>query len=218
MLFVLLYLNTNSSFFYFLKTTLTTLPIGKQHILAAWDYVLYFSSFERVLCCCTRNVVGLCCLCCCKFRLLDYAFFEVLGEVHTCLLCSVISSHLLHIGLYHQLHQLLEASLGWVPAQCLLCFGWVTPQVHHIRWTVEVRTHLNQGLTHQVPRTCYADTFLIGTFATELQGDTHLFERQVAELAHRVLLACSYHEVLWRLVLQYQPHALHIVLGISPVA
>jgi hypothetical protein len=35
--------NTNPSFIYFLKTTLTTLPLGKQHILAAWDYVLYFS-------------------------------------------------------------------------------------------------------------------------------------------------------------------------------
>ena len=27
----------------FKKTTLTTLPLGKQHILAAWDYVLSFS-------------------------------------------------------------------------------------------------------------------------------------------------------------------------------
>ena len=44
--FMLLYLNTNPSFFYFLKTTLTTLPLGKQHILAAWDYVLYFSSLS----------------------------------------------------------------------------------------------------------------------------------------------------------------------------
>jgi hypothetical protein len=38
--------NTNPSFIYFLKTTLTTLPLGKQHILAAWDYVLYFSSLS----------------------------------------------------------------------------------------------------------------------------------------------------------------------------
>ena len=82
--------------FFFYNYNFNNYSVGKQHIPTDWKYT-FFSSFERVLCCCTRNVVGLCCLCCCKFRLLDYAFFEVLGEVHAGLLRRMIGSDLLHI-------------------------------------------------------------------------------------------------------------------------
>ena len=43
-------------------------------------------------------------------------------------------------------------------------------------------------------------------------------ECQLTELAHRVLHTSSDYEVLGSLVLQDEPHTLHVVLGISPVA
>ncbi len=43
-------------------------------------------------------------------------------------------------------------------------------------------------------------------------------EGQLAELTHGVLLTGGDDEILRLVVLQNQPHALHIVLGIAPVA
>ena len=40
----------------------------------------------------------------------------------------------------------------------------------------------------------------------------------MAELAHAVLLSCSDYEVLRLLLLENEPHALHVVLCITPVA
>ena len=51
-----------------------------------------------------------------------------------------------------------------------------------------------------------------------MQGDTHLAECQIAELTHRVLHACGDDKVLRLVVLQNQPHTLHIVFGIAPIA
>ena len=45
-----------------------------------------------------------------------------------------------------------------------------------------------------------------------------MMESQLGELSYRVLHAGGNHEVLWLLSLKDEPHTLHIVLGIAPVA
>ena len=62
------------------------------------------------------------------------------------------------------------------------------------------------------------DALLVGTFAFELQFDAYALEGVVAELADRVLNAGGDDEVLGLLLLQDEPHALHVVLGVAPVA
>ena len=43
-------------------------------------------------------------------------------------------------------------------------------------------------------------------------------ESQCGEVAHRVLFTCGDYEILGSVMLQYEPHALHIIPGVSPVA
>ena len=61
------------------------------------------------------------------------------------------------------------------------------------------------------------DALFVHALAHKFQLDADIVEGQLAELAHGVLLASSDHEVLGGLVLQNQPHALDIILGIAPV-
>jgi len=63
----------------------------------------------------------------------------------------------------------------------------------------------------------FNNTYFIKTFALEFELYAGVFEGQVGELADTVLHAGGDDEVLGLVVLQDQPHALHIVLGIAPV-
>ena len=45
-----------------------------------------------------------------------------------------------------------------------------------------------------------------------------MVEGELGELTHRVLHACRNNEVFRFLLLEDEPHALYVVLGITPVA
>ena len=62
----------------------------------------------------------------------------------------------------------------------------------------------------------YSD--FVDAFAFPTQSDSGMLECQRSELTYSMLHAGSDDEIFGSLVLQYQPHALHIILGISPVA
>ena len=51
----------------------------------------------------------------------------------------------------------------------------------------------------------------------KFQLDAHMTESKPAELTDGMLLSCGNHEIFRLVVLEYQPHALHIVFGITPV-
>lgn len=147
------------------------------------------------------------------FLLFYDALFEVLGQIRADLLIGPLDGHLRHIGIDHNLYQLLEARLHRVPAQLGLRLRRVAPEVHDIRRTVEILRDLNQHTTRGL---VYA--LLVGTLAHELQLDAHVLEGQVAEFTHGVLHARGNNKILGFLVLQDQPHALDVILRIAPVA
>ena len=66
-------------------------------------------------------------------------------------------------------------------------------------------------------RSGHTDALLVSTLALERKLYPDIPERKLAELTHRVLHPGRYHEVLRTIMLQDQPHALHIVLRITPV-
>lgn len=147
------------------------------------------------------------------FLLFYDALFEVLGQVRADLLIGPLDSHLRHIGIDHNLYQLLEACLHRIPTQLGLRLRRVAPEVHYIRRAVEVLRDLDQ---HTARGLVYA--LLVGTLTHKLQLDAHVFEGQVAEFTHGVLHARGNDEILGFLVLQDQPHALDVILRIAPVA
>ena len=49
----------------------------------------------------------------------------------------MVGSNLLHVMTYHDFYQLLKRCCLWVPAEFVLCFGWVAPEVDDIGWTIE---------------------------------------------------------------------------------
>ena len=120
--------------------------------------------------------------------------------------------------LYHQLDKLLEAGLGRIPAQFGFGFGGITPEVHHIRRTVEIFAHGHNRLANKLLGTFHNNTLLINTLALKLQFNTCMFESQLGELADGVLHAGGNDKVLGLVVLENEPHTFYIVLGIAPVA
>ncbi len=53
--------------------------------------------------------------------LLNHALLEELGQIGAHDRSHVVSSHLLHVMLYHDLYKLLEGRLLWIPTQLTLC-------------------------------------------------------------------------------------------------
>ena len=152
-------------------------------------------------------------------RLLDDALFEEFGKVHLADFgCGIFGRYLCHIVLHHELYELLEGGSLWVPAEFALCLGWVAPEVDYIGWTIEIFADLDELLADECLRSGNAYAYLIEAFATELKGNACVLESEVGELTNRVLHACGNDEIFWGLVLEDEPHALNIVLGITPVA
>ena len=90
--------------------------------------------------------------------------------------------------------------------------GGVAPQVHHVGGAVKVGADL-----HQHPAGGLVNALFLQPFTLEFQLDARIVEGQPAEIPHAVLYAGGDHKILRFLVLQDQPHALHIILGIAPV-
>lgn len=118
----------------------------------------------------------------------------------------------LHIMVYHDPHQFLEAGLGGIPAQLLLRLGRVAPQVDHIRQAVEVGADLDQDAAGGL-----VDALFLHALALPFQLDPGIVEGQGGKLPDAVLHPCRDHEIFRLVVLEDQPHTLHIVLGVTPV-
>ncbi len=113
----------------------------------------------------------------------------------------------------HDLDEILEAGLSGIPAQDFLCLAGVAEQLLHLCRTeilgINLYQHTAGGLV---------DTLLVNTLALPFELDAHVMEGQCGEVAHCVILARSNHEVIGLRLLQDEPHALHVVLGVTPVA
>ena len=115
--------------------------------------------------------------------------------------------------LHHDFDKLLKRSLPWIPSQERLGLGGVAEQLFYLGGAEEARVNLHKHLTR-----CSVDALLIHAFAFPTQVDADMMESQRAELTHGVVFARGDDKILWLLLLQDEPHALHIVLGIAPVA
>ena len=118
-----------------------------------------------------------------------------------------------HIMLDHDFDQILERSLAWVPAEEGLGLGGVAEQLLHFGGAEIARVDLDEHFSGG-----RVDALLVDAFAFPAQLDADMMEGQGAELADGVVLARSDDEVLRLLLLQDEPHALHVVLGVAPVA
>ena len=143
---------------------------------------------------------------------------QILCQVAAHLLAGILSCHLCHVAVDHDLNEFLEACLARVPAQLGLCLGGVTPEVDNVGRTEEVGRHLYEHLALKLFGTLNADTLLIDALALELKLYAYMLESIVSKLAHGVLNACGDNEVFGFVVLKDEPHTLYIILGITPVA
>ena len=125
----------------------------------------------------------------------------------------IFRCYLCHIAVYHNIYKFLERGLCRIPAKFSLSLGGVTPKINYIRRSIEIRRDFYQHIASSL-----VNTFLIGTLALEVQFNTYALESVVTELTNGVLHTGGNHKVLRFWLLQYEPHALHIILGITPVA
>ena len=127
--------------------------------------------------------------------------------------CNAVGGDLAHVVVYHELHQLFEGRGLRVPAKFGLGLGRVTPEVHHIGRSVEVLRHGHDGLSR-----CNVYTLLVHAFAFPAELNACVVESERCKLTHGVLHAGRNYEVFGLVVLQNEPHAFHVVLGVAPVA
>ena len=60
-------------------------------------------------------------------------------------------------------------------------------------------------------------SLLFLAFSLEFKFDSRIVESKFTELSYRMLNSGSDYEIIGSIVLKHKPHALYIVLGISPV-
>lgn len=154
---------------------------------------------------------------------LHYPFLKILRQVHLPdIRCGIISSDFGHVVTNHQLDKLLECGGLRVPAELGFGFGRVAPEVDDVGRAVEVFGDGDYGAADKVGVGGAGNgddyTLLIDALAFPAELDACVMEGQGGEFADGVLDAGGNHEVLWLVVLEDEPHTLHIVLGITPVA
>ena len=154
--------------------------------------------------------------------LLHNPLLQVLGQVHLPhVRGGVVGGDFGHVVLDHQLDELLEGGGLRVPAEFGLGFGRVAPEVDDVGRAVEVFGDGDYGAADKVGVDGAAngddDTLLVDAFALPAELDAGVAEGQGGEFTDGVLDAGGNHEVLRLVVLEDEPHTLHIVLGIAPV-
>ena len=145
--------------------------------------------------------------------LLNDTLFKIFGEVGAHAFAGTLYSHLGHVGVGHYLHQFGERCLLRVPAEFCAGLCGVAPEIYHVGRTVEVGRYLDKHLAGS-----RVDTLFVLFLTFPAQFDADVAESKLAEFAHGVLLAGGDNEVLGSRMLENEPHTLHIVLGIAPVA
>ena len=138
-----------------------------------------------------------------------FRYYKLVGQ----LLQMIELFHMHEVVLSHDFHQLFKAGFAWIPAQLCFGLGGVAQQMLHLGGAEKSRINLHQHLAGG-----FVDAFFVDAIALSLEFDAGMVECQGAELAHGVILAGSHHKVIGLVLLQNEPHALHIVACIAPVA
>ena len=112
----------------------------------------------------------------------------------------------------HDADKVFERGLGGIPSQLLTGFGGVAPEVDHVGRTVEVGADFDQDTPCRL-----VNALLVDALTAEFEFDADMAEGMVAEITDAVLHARGDDEVVGALLLQHEPHALDIILGIAPV-
>mmetsp|Transcript_20926 Transcript_20926/g.67317 ORF Transcript_20926/g.67317 Transcript_20926/m.67317 type:complete len:372 (-) Transcript_20926:86-1201(-) len=114
---------------------------------------------------------------------------------------------------HHLLDQVREQHAR-LPAQLLARLGRVADEQLHLGGAEVLGVDAHQHAF----RVRFVEADLVHTLAAPLDGDAHLGEGALHELTHAVRLARGHHKVVRLLLLQHEPHGLHKVLGVAPVA
>ena len=125
----------------------------------------------------------------------------------------MVSSDFFHIVLNHDFYKLFERGFLRVPAEFGPRLGRVAPEVHHVSRAVEIFGHGHNGLARS-----NIDALFMDAFAFPAEFNTCILERECRKFTNGVLHAGRDHEVFGLVVLQNEPHAFHVVLGVAPVA
>src|SRR5687767_5725322 len=123
-----------------------------------------------------------------------------------------LARDLLQVTFHHITDKFLEADLV-APPQPLACLAGVAEQEVDFGWPKVARIDLDDagaGLG-VVP-------LLLGTLAAPNDLTPDMLEAVLDEFAHRMHFPGREHVVVGLLLLKHQPHATHVVLGVSPVA
>ena len=125
----------------------------------------------------------------------------------------MVSGNFLHVMMDHDLHKLLKRGLLRVPAEFGLGLGRVAPEVHHVGRAVEVFRDCHDGFAIR-----HVDSSFVHALAFPAEIYACMVERERRKFTHCVLHAGRNHEVFGFVVLQNEPHAFHVILGVTPVA
>ena len=125
----------------------------------------------------------------------------------------MVSGDFLHVMVDHDLHKLLKRGLLRVPAEFGLGLGRVAPEVHHVSRAVEVFRDCHDGFAIR-----HIDSSFVHALAFPAEFYACMVERERREFTDGVLNAGRDNEVFGLVVLQNEPHAFHIILGVAPVA
>ena len=108
----------------------------------------------------------------------------------------------------HDPHQFFKRSFGRVPAQLGSCLGGISPQVYHVYRTVEIGETSHQHLAGalSMPFSSMPSPVISSSMPA-------YSERQLRNSRNGMLFAGGNDKILQLLVLQDQPHALHIILA-----
>ena len=115
--------------------------------------------------------------------------------------------------LYHDATKLLAAGLLRVPTKCRLSLSRVAPQVDDIGRAIEVGVDADK---HLAARPVIA--LLLQALALPAEIDAGVLKGPLRELAHGMLHTRGNNVVIGLILLHDEPHALHVVLGVAPVA
>ena len=78
--------------------------------------------------------------------LLNNTLLQILSKIHLANIgSSIFGCNLCDIMSHHNVDELLEGCLGWIPTEDFFCFGWITPEVYYVRWAVEIGADTNKG-------------------------------------------------------------------------
>ena len=113
----------------------------------------------------------------------------------------------------HDFYQFLIACLLGIPAEYSPGLRGVAPEIVHVCRTEPLRIHADHHLTGN-----RIVSLLVHTGTLPANGDTVGSKSPLREISHCMLLAGRNDKVLRLLLLHNQPHTLHIILGIPPVA